>query len=178
MANDIDGDGDALTVTQVNGSGANVGSLFTLPSGANLTVGTLGDFIYDPNGAFDYLAAGQVATDSFTYQVDDGNGGTDTATVTLRITGTADAPTSNNVGATGDEDDTSIAITLTGSDVDGSVDFYQLTSLPANGTLYTDATLLIRCRDRQRLRCHGRSADTLFRAESRLERGHQLPVCS
>ncbi|MGB5438795.1 MAG: VCBS domain-containing protein, partial [Gammaproteobacteria bacterium] len=139
----IDGDGDALTVTQVNGSGANVGSLFTLPSDANLTVGALGDFIYDPNGAFDYLAAGQVATDSFTYQVDDGNGGTDTATVTLRITGTADAPTSNNVGATGDEDDASITITLTGSDVDGSIDFYQLTSLPANGTLYTDATLLI-----------------------------------
>ena len=92
-ANDIDIDGDTLTVTQVNGSGANVGSTFTLPSGANLTVNAAGDFTYDPNGAFEYLDSGQRATDTFTYQIDDGNGGTETATVTVTITGVNDAPT-------------------------------------------------------------------------------------
>ncbi len=52
VSNDVDSDGDSLTVTQVNGSGANVGSLFTLASGANLTLNTAGDFTYDPGGAF------------------------------------------------------------------------------------------------------------------------------
>ncbi len=99
VGNDVDGDGDTLNVTQVNGSGANVGSLFTLPSGANLTVGTAGAFIYDPNGAFDYLATGQTATDTFTYQIDDGNGGTDTATASITITGINDAPQPTNLNA-------------------------------------------------------------------------------
>ena len=143
LANDLDGDGDALIVTQVNGNVTYVGSEITLPvSGAKLTLQSTGDFVYDPNGAFDYLDAGQIDTDSFTYQVEDGNGGTDTATVTIRITGTADAPVTSNVSTSGDEDATSISITLTGSDVDGDVDYFQLNSLPANGTLYTDATLL------------------------------------
>ena len=30
---------------------------------------------YDPNGAFEALGAGQSATDSFAYTIDDGNGG-------------------------------------------------------------------------------------------------------
>ncbi len=93
LDNDYDPDGDTLTVTQVNGSGANVGGLFTLASGANLTVGSSGDFIYDPNAAFDYLGAGESGTDTFTYQVTDGNGGFDTATVIIKISGINDAPT-------------------------------------------------------------------------------------
>ena len=51
------------------------------------------------------------------------------------------APTTNDVSASGNEDAASIAITLAGSDVDGTVDFFQLSGLPANGTLYTDAGL-------------------------------------
>ncbi len=131
--NDVDGDGDTLTVTQVNGSSANVGSMFTLPSGGNLTVGALGDLIYDPNGAFDYLATGQTATDSFTYQIDDGNGGTDTATVNITITGINDAPQANNLSTAesyteelsldltdiivSDIDDTDVTVTLTLADI-------------------------------------------------------------
>ncbi|MES0885418.1 FG-GAP repeat protein, partial [Roseibium sp. SCP14] len=33
------------------------------------------------------LSVGEIATDTFTYTVDDGNGGTSTETVTIRITG-------------------------------------------------------------------------------------------
>ncbi len=58
-----------------------------------MTVNAAGDFTYDPNGAFEYLDSGQRATDTFTYQIDDGNGGTETATVTVTITGVNDAPT-------------------------------------------------------------------------------------
>ena len=141
VANDIDIDGDTLTVTQVNGSGANVGSTFTLPSGANLTVNAAGDFTYDPNGAFEYLDSGQRATDTFTYQIDDGNGGTETATVTVTITGVNDAPTvATNTGTTVLEGSTANVITsaMLGEgdlDDDGSELTYTVTSLPTNGTL-------------------------------------------
>ncbi len=132
LDNDLDGDGDPLTVTGVNGSGANVGSMFTLPSGALLTVGAGGDFQYDPNGVFDYLAPGQTAVDTFTYQVDDGNDGTDTATVNITITALNDAPLGTNLAAAetyvedtpldltdivvSDIDDTDLTVTLTLSD--------------------------------------------------------------
>lgn len=46
-----------------------------------------GTFSYNPNGQFDDLDAGETATDSFSYSVDDGNGGISTATVTVTIDG-------------------------------------------------------------------------------------------
>ena len=60
------------------------------------TVGTVslvaGVVAYDPDGKFDYLAVGQTVMDSFSYTVDDGNGGIDTATMTVSISGANDAP--------------------------------------------------------------------------------------
>ena len=87
---DSDPDGDTLTVTAVNGVAANVDTEITLPSGALLTLNSDGTFDYDPNGQFESLAAGETATDTFTYTVSDDNGGTDTATVTITINGAAD----------------------------------------------------------------------------------------
>ena len=85
---DVDG-GPPISVTAVNGVAAGVGSQITLASGALLTVNADGTFSYDPNHAFDYLAApGSGASntpgaDQFTYTI---TGGT-TATVTMTITG-------------------------------------------------------------------------------------------
>jgi Ca2+-binding RTX toxin-like protein len=45
--------------------------------------------VYDPGGAFD-LGEGESATDTFTYTVDDGSGGTDGAIVTVTVTGLDD----------------------------------------------------------------------------------------
>ena len=53
--------------------------------------GSEGSFTYDPNGQFDWLAAGAVATDTFTYVVSDGFL-TDIATVSILINGVNDAP--------------------------------------------------------------------------------------
>ena len=90
--NDTDPDAaDTLTLTQVNGSAANVGSQITLASGALLTVQADGSYVYDPNGQFATLATGQTATETFTYQISDGNGGFDTATVTITINGVSGA---------------------------------------------------------------------------------------
>ena len=51
-----------------------------------------GGYAYDTNGAFSSLSAGQTTTDSFSYTVSDGVGGTATETLTLTITGANDTP--------------------------------------------------------------------------------------
>lgn len=92
LANDSDPDlHDVLSVTGVNGSADTVGQQVTLASGALITVNADGSYVYDPNGQFDDLLTGQSATDSFTYQISDGHGGTDTATVTIDIAGIGQA---------------------------------------------------------------------------------------
>ena len=78
---DSDPEGDMLVVTSINGTTLIDGSTITLPSGALLTVNDDGSYDYDPNGAFDGLGFGQNDTDSFTYDISDGNGGADTAVV-------------------------------------------------------------------------------------------------
>ncbi len=102
--NDTDFDAsDTLAVSQVNGAAGDVGNQITLPSGALLTVNGDGSYDYDPNGAFENLAVGDTGADSFTYTISDGNGGTDTATVNLTITGVNDAPVAVNDAASTDE---------------------------------------------------------------------------
>jgi VCBS repeat-containing protein len=90
--NDTDPDLDPLTVTQLNGVALTPGVPVTLPSGAILTLKADGSFAYNPNGSFESLGIGDTATDSFTYQVGDGDGLFDTATVTITIKGANDAP--------------------------------------------------------------------------------------
>ncbi|MDH3583609.1 MAG: peptidylprolyl isomerase, partial [Phycisphaerae bacterium] len=51
-----------------------------------------GTFDYDPNGQFQAVAEGATATDSFSYTVSDGSGGTNTAAVTIVLAGINDAP--------------------------------------------------------------------------------------
>lgn len=86
LANDVDPDGDAMTVTRLNGVALTSGPV-QIGSGAMVTLAADGTVRYDPNSAFDTLAAGETATDSFTYSVGDGNGGTSQATVTVTING-------------------------------------------------------------------------------------------
>ncbi|SNS80480.1 type I secretion C-terminal target domain (VC_A0849 subclass) [Sphingomonas laterariae] len=95
LTNDSDVDaGTTLAITQVNGAAANVGQVI---------VGTYGSLKLNADGSYSYtldngdvdtqrLAAGQSATESFTYRVSDGAGGTTQATLTLTVTGTNDAP--------------------------------------------------------------------------------------
>ncbi|KRA39091.1 hypothetical protein ASD81_11110 [Nocardioides sp. Root614] len=81
LVGDTDADGDTLVVSATDTTGT---------TGVVTNNGT--DVSYNPNGAFEFLGAGQTATDSFTYTVSDGNGGTDDATVTITVTGVNDAP--------------------------------------------------------------------------------------
>ncbi|MCP5082216.1 MAG: tandem-95 repeat protein, partial [Alphaproteobacteria bacterium] len=108
---DFDQDGDTITITEINGSSANVGTQIALGSGALLTLNSDGTFDYDPNGQFESLNTGETATDSFTYTVDDGNGSSDTATVTVTIDGVSDAPTAGDVDLGAILEDNSLIIT-------------------------------------------------------------------
>ncbi|MDP1924465.1 MAG: Ig-like domain-containing protein [Thiobacillus sp.] len=79
---------------------------------------------------------------SVTVSVTDGANTSNTGTTTISVISVNDAPVANNVTASGSEDPVSpIAVTLTGSDVDGTVANFRLSSLPANGILYLDAAM-------------------------------------
>ena len=82
-----------------------------------------------------------VTTFDFASKDDDGQADVSPATATITVTDVNDAPTTNAVAGSGAEDAVSISITLTGGDIDGTVTSYSLSTLPANGTLYTDVGL-------------------------------------
>src|SRR5207247_11343800 len=81
LGNDSDADGDTLSVDSVDTN-----------TTTGLVTNSSTDVTYDPNGQFEYLAAGQTTTDTFDYTATDGDGGTDSATVTVTIHGQNDAP--------------------------------------------------------------------------------------
>ena len=74
LANDV----DAQLITAVNTSGV-LGSVTIAANGQSL--------IYDNNSAFDYLAVGEQATETFTYTVLGWDGTSETQTVTVTVTG-------------------------------------------------------------------------------------------
>ena len=133
LTNDTDPDaGDILTVAAVNGVAADVGNQITLASGALLTLNTDGTYSYNPNAQFESLAAGQTASDSFTYTVSDGQGGTSDATVTITINGADEilgtdpnfiAPIANPFGLTSNVD-FNAALTFADIDGDGDLDAF------------------------------------------------------
>lgn len=93
LANDSDIDGDTLSV---------VAGIYTTAQGGSVDLAANGDFTYTPS-------AGYFGTDNFDYTIEDGNGGSDTGTVSLTInevTAPATDGTSGNdllEGGTGDD---------------------------------------------------------------------------
>jgi len=83
LANDTDAENDPLTVTN---PGTYVGTYGTLTLDAD------GSYTYTPDAAANGMAAGEVVQDVFTYTASDG-GASDTATLTVTVNGTNDAPT-------------------------------------------------------------------------------------
>lgn len=88
LANDSDPDGDTL---RVGAAGAGGQALQPLDAAGTLTFTTAagGTVVMAADGSFSYTAAaGFSGADGFTYQVSDGNGGADVASVTLDVSGT------------------------------------------------------------------------------------------
>ncbi len=138
LVNDTDADGDPIIVTEINGTAIAPGGELTLPSGSvvRLTVG--GSITYEP-------ATNLTGPDSFTYTIDDGEGGTDTATVNLALVGVNDGPQtdiaiSNQMNVDGDI----ISLDISGnfSDIDDTDLSYSATDLPPGLSINPDAGII------------------------------------
>lgn len=122
-------------------------SLDTSNTLGTVTLNADNTLTYNPNHAFAFLSQGETATDSFIYTLDDGNGGIDTATVTVTINGSNDAPSLDTINKTGEED-TTISFTATDfttvfNDAEGdSLSQINILSLPANGVLRLNDTAI------------------------------------
>lgn len=116
-------------------------SVASIDSSATLGLVTLnedGTIDYDPNGAFDALTPGQTSTDSFSYTVTDGNGGTETAAVTLTITGANALPIADADTAATDQNTALESIDVLSNDSDADEgDTLTISSFDASGTLGT-----------------------------------------
>ncbi|MBW2185857.1 MAG: tandem-95 repeat protein, partial [Deltaproteobacteria bacterium] len=125
LANDSDPDGDPLEIVS-----------FTQPEIGTVTQNPDGTFTYDPDGQFEGLPVGETATETFTYTISDGQGGSDTAMVTVTITGANDPPDALNDLATTDED-TAVVIPVLPNDSDPDGDPLEIVSFtqPGKGTV-------------------------------------------
>ena len=122
LANDNDAETNPLTAVLVSG-----------PAHGTLTLNANGTFSYTHNGS-------ETKADSFTYRANDGTANGNIVTVNIGITPVNDAPETNAVTVTGDED-TLVTINLAGTDADGTVTGFVIKSLPANGVLYSDSLM-------------------------------------
>lgn len=146
LANDNDIDnGASLSVSQVGGSAANVGTSVDGTYG-KVTINADGTYKYDLNNTdpnVQALRVGQTVTDTFDVVITDEHGATVTETLTITITGTNDAP-KISVG-TGDSDSAALTetnasltesgtLTLTDIDVKDSVSTVKVDSIVKGGT--------------------------------------------
>ncbi|MEQ1651594.1 MAG: tandem-95 repeat protein, partial [Hyphomicrobium sp.] len=123
LVGDTDVDGNPLTVTQFTVAGVagtfTAGSPAAIPGVGTLTINGDGSYTFVP--AANYNGAVPVAT----YTVDDGNGGTDTGTLTIAVTPVNDAPVADDETGTATEDTTLTVPAASGllvgdTDVDGN----------------------------------------------------------
>jgi hypothetical protein len=123
LDNDTDVDGDTLSIT----------SLSTPLHGTAITDGNY--ITYTPNENYN-------GDDSVSYTISDGSE-TASATLSITVTPVNDAPAAND-GSASTEEDTSVAIAMTGSDIDGDPLTYSIVTGPSHGTYdgsnYTPAT--------------------------------------
>jgi len=120
-ANDVDGDDLSF-------------SLVESPVEGTVNIGDDGQFTFDPGSDFQDLGVGETREVSFTYQIDDGNGGIESATETVTVLGSNDGPVATVDMAIGSEDSVLSGNVLTNdSDVDGDS-----LSVQNTGTFDTD----------------------------------------
>ena len=104
---DLENTGHTATVLSVSATGVTSGIPSGMPGTTELmsfltinnvtkaagsTDGDINATFSAPDQDFDYLAAGEKLTSTYTLQLDDHAGGIDTQTVTITVTGTDDAP--------------------------------------------------------------------------------------
>jgi len=121
LANDSDPDGDSLTL-----------SLASQPDHGQVTLNPDGTFTYTPDPNFN-------GADSFRYQIDDGRGGTTTATVAVTVSPVNDAPlAADDQAITGEGAPVTIDVLSNDGDVDGDALSAAVDSGPSHGTVVSN----------------------------------------
>lgn len=122
VANDLDVDGEAVTVIAV-------------------TQGSLGAVTLNANGSVTYIPAPNAnGADAFTYTVRDGAGLTDTATVTVAVAAVNDAPVAVADAATTREGaPVTISVLANDSDIEGNT--LSVTSVSGSAVIHPDGTV-------------------------------------
>ena len=123
---DRDPDGDAIRVVAVNGTPVGDTPLELLLNYGSVTISTTGSISYATDERADGLEPGEVVTETFEYQIDDGQGGFDTATASITVQG---APPPANTAPVAEDDtvetaeDTELPVDLStmSDDPDGNI---------------------------------------------------------
>jgi VCBS repeat-containing protein len=130
LANDTDVDGETLTVTN---AATFIGAYGTLVLAAN------GNYTYTPGAAAIALTNGQVVNDVFTYIASDGTA-SDTATLTITVTGLSGAPNAVDDTASTSED-ASVSGNVLTNDTDPEADTLTVTNPGTYAGTYGTLTL-------------------------------------
>ncbi|MFZ5543665.1 MAG: beta strand repeat-containing protein, partial [Pseudomonadota bacterium] len=144
-AQDRDADGDAFSVVGVAAGtvAAATGNVGSAVAGAwgTLVLQADGSYVYTPLPAVQALAAGQTATDTFTYTIGDTPGDRATATLTIQVVGANDAAQiSGATSGTVSEDGVVLATgSLAATDVDGAASFTPQAATGTYGSFTVDA---------------------------------------
>jgi len=143
LSNDSDAEGDALTMSAVNGQSLVDGvAVVTGDNGGVFTVNENGTVHLDASTGFESLLVGESTTTSFTYTITDANGASSTATTTITVNGQNEAPEAENDNFTvssGSSEILSNSVLANDSDPDG--DTLVITSV--NGEALTDGSVLV-----------------------------------
>jgi large repetitive protein len=125
LGNDTDEDGDTLSIISVQGA-----------TNGTVTLNDDGTITFTPEANYNGEA-------TFTYTISDGNGGTDTATVTLYVNAINDAPVAADDAFKTDED-TALTMDVLGNDTDEDNDTLSVTEATSDDgtvTINDDGTL-------------------------------------
>ena len=116
----------SITLTAGDPDGDSLSFSTTAPSHGGLS-GAAPNLTYTPAADFN-------GSDSFDFTVDDGKGGTDTASVTITITAVNDPPVATDQTVNTQEDQP-VGFTLAAADVDGDSLSYTPLAVPTNGVV-------------------------------------------
>ncbi|MBH0057177.1 DUF4347 domain-containing protein, partial [Pseudoalteromonas sp. SWXJZ94C] len=141
LTNDTDVDSDTITVTQFviagNGTVYNAGTTATINGVGSLLINNNGTFTFTPNT--DYTGP----VPSATYTISDGDGSTDTATLSFsNVIPANDAPIANNDGPVSVTEDTPVSGNVLSNDTDANNDTLAVTQFIIDGdtTVYSAGT--------------------------------------
>jgi VCBS repeat-containing protein len=125
IAPNADADGDPLTLSILSG-----------PSHGVAIVNSDQTVTYTPSENYE-------GPDSFVYQLDDGNGGTDTGTVSITVVPVDDAPVISNLDYLHSTlEDTPAIVTFTVSDIDTALADLEVTFASSNTSLFPVASIV------------------------------------